>query len=121
MLKSEEEYVKDMEQCAADARENFDLLKNVHNTHDHIKGLNDIIEIDSDYDSDYYDDDYITRMVNRKDSYIRDNRYAVDPDKNQDDVLVEELNEGDEEKHTILGRGHRVKTQTATDYVLSQS
>ena len=52
-----------MAQLAAAAREIFDLGKTVHKTHEQIKGVRAIIEIDSEYDYDY--DDYIPRIVDR--------------------------------------------------------
>ena len=112
--------IKDMAQHAEDARNNFDHGKNVHNTHDHIKGVDDVIEVDSGSDSDYDEDgDYIPRIVKREDSDIRDYEYEVDPDKNQDDVFIEDVNEGEETKHPSLNRGNRIRTQTTTDYVPS--
>ena len=54
-----------MAQRAAAARENFDLGKTVHKTHHQIKGVYDVIEIYSDSESDYYEDDYIQIMVKR--------------------------------------------------------
>ena len=54
-----------MAQRAEDARKIFDHGNNVHKTHDQIKGVDDIIEIDSE--SDYNEDgDYIPRMVKKR-------------------------------------------------------
>ena len=65
-LQLEEEPIKDMAQQSEDDRKNFDNVNNSHNTSDHIKGVDDAIEIDSDSDSDYDEDgDYILRMVKR--------------------------------------------------------
>ena len=79
---------------AAAARDNFDFINNVHETHKQIKVMDDVIEIDSDSESAYGEGAYILRMVNSKDSDNSNGRSEVDPDENQDDVLVEDLNEG---------------------------
>ena len=34
-------------------------------------------------------------------------------------MLIEDVNEGEETKYPRLGRGHRIKTQTTTNYVPS--
>ena len=81
--------------------------------------MDNVIEIDSDSDFEYDGDDYIPRMVKREDSDISNGGSKGDSKENQDDVLVEEVNEGEEEKYPCLGRGHRVLTQTTTDYVPS--
>ena len=106
-----------MAQRAEDSRKNYDLIKNFHKTHDHIKGVDGIIEIDSDSDS-YYDkdSDYIPRMVKREDSDGIYDGSEVDPYKNKDDVFIEEVNEGEETKSPCLGIWHRINTQTTTDY-----
>ena len=80
-----------MEQHAEEARKNSDVVKNVHKTHDHIKEVDYVIEID--YDSDSYsnydeDDDYIPKMVKTEDSDSRDEGYKVDPEKNQYGMLI---------------------------------
>ena len=86
-----------MAQSAEDDRKNFDHGKNVHKTHDKIKGVDDIIEIDSDSDSDYDEyGDYIPIKAKREDSDSRDDGSEVDPDKNQDGVLIKDVNEGEE-------------------------
>ena len=119
-LQLEEEPIKYIAQQAENARNNFDHGKNVHKTHDQIKGVDDIIEIDSKSDSDSYEDaDYIPRMVKREDSDSRYDGSEVDPEKNQDDMLIEDVNEGEGKKSPCLGRGHRIRTQTTTNYVPS--
>ena len=83
-----------MAQRAAATRENFDFGNNIDKKHDQIKGLDDVIEIDSDSDSDSnYDEDvdYIPILVKREDSDSRDDRSEVDPENNQNDVLIEDL------------------------------
>ena len=86
-----------MEQHAEDDRKNFDHGKNVHNTHDQIKAGDDVIEIYSGSDSDYYEDgDYIARTIKREDSDSRDDGSEVDPEKNQNDSLIKDLSEGKE-------------------------
>ena len=68
-LQLEEEPIKDMAQCAEYDRKNFDQGKNVHKTHEQIKGVDNVIEIDSDSDFDYDEySDYTPRMVKREDS-----------------------------------------------------
>ena len=69
-LQLEEEPIKDMAQRSEDARKNFYHGKNVHKTHDQIKGVDDVIEIDSesDSDSDKAKYGYISGMVKREDS-----------------------------------------------------
>ena len=119
-LQLEEEPIKDMAQRAEDYRICFDHGMNVHRAHDHFKGVDDIIEIDCDSDSDYDEyGDYIpgTSRIEYYDS--RDYRSEVDPDKNQDGVFIEDVNEVQEKKSSRLGRGHRTRTQTTTDYVTS--
>ena len=107
-----------MTQSAEDARNNFCHGKNVHKKHDQIKGVDEVIEIYSDSDSDYDEDgDYIPRMVKRVDSDSRDDGYKVHPDENQDDVFIENVNEVEYKKSPRLGRGHRTRTQTTTNYV----
>ena len=56
-----------MAQLAAAARYIFDLGKTIHKTHEQIKGVSAVIEIDSDSESesDYDEDDYIPRIVDR--------------------------------------------------------
>ena len=81
-----------MSQRAAAAIENVDIGNNFHKTHDQIKGVDEVIEIDSDYDSDYDEDDYTPRMVKREGSDNFDEGSEVDPDENQDAVLVEDVN-----------------------------
>ena len=58
-------------------------------------------------------------MVKTEDSESRYDRSEVGVDVNQDDVLIENVNEGEEKKSPLLGRGHRIRTQTTTDYVPS--
>ena len=90
-----------MSQRAEDARKNFDHGKNVHKTHDQIKGVDDVIEIDSDSESEYDKDGaYIPRVVKIEDSDSRDDEYEVDIDKNQNDVFIEDVNE--EEPKNLL-------------------
>ena len=92
-LNLEEEPIKDMSHPAKDNIRNFDHGKNVHKTHDHIKGVDDVIEIDSESDSDYDEDgDYIPRTVKREESDSRDYESEVDPGKNKHDVLIEDVN-----------------------------
>ena len=82
-----------MEQRAVVNRKNFDHGNIVNKTHEQIKGVDDVIEIDYDFDFDYDEDgDYIPRMIKREDSDSRDDIPEVDPDKNQDDVLIEDVN-----------------------------
>ena len=83
--------------------------------------MDDVIEIDSDSDSDYDEDDYIPSMVKIEDSDSSDDSSEVDPDENQDDVLVEDVNEGEGGKSTRLGIGRMLQTQTTTDYISSWS
>ena len=65
-LQLEEEPIVDMAKRDEGVRKNFDRVNNFHKTHDQIKGMDDIIEIYSDSDSDYDDDRYyITRTVKR--------------------------------------------------------
>ena len=66
--------------------------------------MDDAIEIYSDSDYEYYEDDYTPRMVKWEDSSSGDDGYELDPDENQDDVLVEDVNEGKEGKYICLGR-----------------
>ena len=83
-----------MAQHPEDSRNNFYHGKNFYKTHDQIKGVDDVIEIDSDSDSDSnYDEDvdYIPILVKREDSDSRDDRSEVDPENNQNDVLIEDL------------------------------
>ena len=65
-LQLEEDPAKDIAQRAAADRENFYLAKNVRKTHDQIKWVDDVIEIDYDSESDYGEDDYIPSMINRE-------------------------------------------------------
>ena len=83
-----------MSQQAVAARENFDIVNSFHKIHDQIKGVDDVIKIDSGSDSNYDEDDYIPRVVKREYYDSSDDGYEVDPDENQDDVLVEDVNEG---------------------------
>ena len=77
----EEEPITCMEQRAEEDRNNLDHGSNVYKTYYHIKGVDDIIEIDSDNESDYDEGNYyIPRMVRRKDSDSRDYGSEVDPD-----------------------------------------
>ena len=99
-----------MEQHAEEARKNSDVVKNVHKTHDHIKGVDNFIDIYSDSDSDYDKDDYIPRTVKREDSDSIDDGSEVDQYENQDGVFVEDINEGEETKSLRLGRGKRIRT-----------
>ena len=109
-----------MAQRAADARKNFDIGKNFHKKHDHIKGVDDIIVIDSDSDSEYDEyDDYVPRMFKIEDSDSRDDGSEVYPYEKQDDVLIGDVNEIEEEKYLLMGRGNRIITQTTTEYVPS--
>ena len=57
-------------------------------------------------------------MVKREYCYSIYEGSEADPGENQDDVLVEDVDEGKEEKSPRLGRGRRVRTQTTTGYVL---
>ena len=117
-LQLEKEPIKVMAQNYEYARNNFDHGKNVHKIHDQIKGLDDVIEIDSDSDSDYNEDgDYIPRMVKIEDCESIDEGSEVYPDNNQDDVFIEEVNEAEETKYPCLGRGQRIRTQTTTNYI----
>ena len=68
-----------------------------------------------------YQDCYIQRMVNIEDSDSSNDGSEVDPDENQDEELVQEVNEGEEEKYPLLGRGHMLRNQTTTNYVPSLS
>ena len=52
-LQLEEEPIKDIVQLAEDDRKNFDRGKNVLKTHDQIKGVDDVIKINSGSDSDH--------------------------------------------------------------------
>ena len=105
---------------AEDTRKKFYHGNNFHKKYYHIKGLDDAIENDSDSESDYDEDsDYISKMVKREDSDSIDDRSEVDLYENQYDVLIEDLNEGEETKYPCLGRGHRIKTQTTTNYIPS--
>ena len=72
--------------------------------------MHDTILIYSDSDS-YYDKDsyYIPIMVKIEDSDSRDDRSEVESDKNQYDVLIEDVNEGEEKKSPRLGRGQRIR------------
>ena len=82
-----------MAQCSGGARKNFDHVKNVHKTHDQIKGVGDVIAINSESVSDYDEDsDYIPIMVKREDYDNRNDVYEVYPDENQDYVFIEDLN-----------------------------
>ena len=82
--------------------------------------MDDVIEIDFDSDSDYDEDgDYIPKMVKREYSDSRYDRSEVDNDENKYDLLIEDVNEGEETKSHLLGRGHRIITQTTTDCVPS--
>ena len=84
-----------MAQHAEDDRKSFDHGKNVHKTHYHIKGVDDVIEINSDSDSDYdKDGNCIPIMVKIEDSDSRDYGYEEDPYANRDAVLIEDINEG---------------------------
>ena len=86
-----------MAQRAEDARNNFYHGNNVHKTHEQIKGVYDVIEINSDSDSDCDEDgDYIPRTVKKEDSDSRDDGSELYPDKNQNDVLDKDINEGEE-------------------------
>ena len=72
--------------------------------------MDDVIEIYSDSDSDYYEEgDYIPRMVKREDSDSRDDGSEVDLDNNLDGVSIEDINEGEEKKSPRLGRGQRIR------------
>ena len=103
-----------------DARKNSDHGKNVHKKHDQIKWMDDVIEINYDSDSEYDEyENYIPITFKREDSDSRDDGSEVDPYNNQDDVLIEDVNEGEETKSSRLGRGHMIRTQTTTNYVLS--
>ena len=116
-LQLEEEPIVDMAKRDEGVRKNFDRVNNFHKTHDQIKGMDDIIEIYSDSDSDYDDDRYyIPRTVKIEYSNSRDDRSEVDQDKNWYDVLIEDVNGGEETKYHCLGRVHRIRTQTTTDY-----
>ena len=65
-LQLEEEPIKDMEQRAEYARNNFDRGKNVHKTHYQIKVVDNVIDVDSDSESDYDEDsDYIPKIVKK--------------------------------------------------------
>ena len=82
-----------MAQRTEDVRKNFDHGNNFHKTRDNIKGVDDVIEIDFDSDSDYDEDSaYIPIMVKMKDSDSRDYGYKVNPDNNQDNMLIEDIN-----------------------------
>ena len=82
-----------MSQRTADTRKNFDLVKNIYKNHYHIKRVHDVIYIDSESDSGYdEDDEYIPRMVKIEDSDSRYDRSKVDPEKNQYDALIEDVN-----------------------------
>ena len=107
-----------MAQRAAAVRNNFDPGKKVHTTHDQIKVVDDVIESnsDSDSESDYDEDDYTPRMINREDSDSSNSGSEVDPDKSQDNVLVEDVNDIKEEKSPRLCRGHMVRNQTTYYY-----
>ena len=105
-----------MAQRAANVRKNFDPGKKVHTTHDHIKGVDDVIEINYDSYSDYDEDDYTPRMINREESDSSNSGSEVDPDKSQDNVLVEDVNDIKEEKSPRLCRGHMVRNQTTYYY-----
>ena len=66
-LQLEEEPIKDIAQHAEDARKNFDYGKNFHKKHYHIKGVDDVIEIYSNSDSDYDEDgDYTQEWTKEK-------------------------------------------------------
>ena len=95
VMQLEKEPIKDMAQRAEDARNNVYSGNNVHKTHYHIKEVDDVIEIYSDSDYDHDEDDYIPSMVKREDHESRDDGSEVDPEENQYDALVEELNDGE--------------------------
>ena len=91
-LKQEEEPIKDMAKWAEDVGNNFDHGNIVHKTREHIKVVDEIIEKYSGSEYDFYEDgDYTPRMVKIEDSDSRDDRSEVDRDKNQDDVLIENI------------------------------
>ena len=58
--------------------------------------MDEVIGIYSESDSEYDGDDNIPRVVKRENSDIRDDVYEVDPDKNQYEVLIEDVNEVEE-------------------------
>ena len=66
VLQLEKDTIEDMAQRAADIRKKFDIGKNVHKTHDYIKRVDGVIEIDSYSDSDYDESGYIPRMVKER-------------------------------------------------------
>ena len=53
--------------------------------------MDDVIEIDSNSDSDYEKYNYIPRIVKIEDSESSNDGSKVDPDENQYDVLVEDV------------------------------
>ena len=58
--------------------------------------MDDVIEIYYNSDSDYDEDgDYIPKMVKGEDSNSRYDGSEVDADDNLDDVLIEDVNEGE--------------------------
>ena len=82
-----------MSQRDEDSRKNFGHGNNFHKTHDHIKGVDDVLEIDSESDSDYDEDsDCIPKTVKREYSDSKNDGSEVDPDNNQYDVLIEDTN-----------------------------
>ena len=58
-------------------------------------------------------------MVKIEDSDSIYDGYKVNPDNNQDGVSIDDINEGEGGKYPRLGRGHRIRTQTTTNYVPS--
>ena len=93
-------------------------------SHPQIKGVDDIIVIDSDSDSEEDDNDDSVYMTNRlKQEYIdsiddeSDGKYVRD---NPEEVSVEDMIEGDEDTPPpAQHRGGWVRTQTKPDYIPS--
>ena len=120
--------VKNIIEQAHVAKRTFDLGKNGTVSHSEIKGVDDVIEIDSDSDLD--DDDnkysvYHLKLMKQEDADISDNMANSESDQdtgedNPSEVIVEYIIEGDE-KIFPQRRGSWTRTQTKQDYTLSFS
>ena len=112
--------VKDRIEQAAAAKKHFDMYEHNIMSHSQIKMVDDVIEIDSDSDSEEYDDDdsfYVPKLLKQEDVDIiddeLDNGSVGD---SPEEVSVEDMIEGYENISSPQHRAGRVRNQAKPDY-----
>ena len=113
--------VKDSIEQAAAAKKHFDMGKHNIMSHYQIKGVDDVIEIDSGNDSEEDDNDDSAYMPNLSKQEDVDSSDDDSDDEsvgdNHEEVSVEDMIDGYEDISPPHNRGVWVRTQTKPDYI----